>query len=616
MIIQRKAHIAGIVSLLILILSAFYLFASPKLFDSDFWWHIATGRYILASGSLPDSDPFSFTSSLEENKNLHPIRENFILKQYWLGQVIFYFVYKHTGATGIILLRALLLTMTLVLVLWRLRRWDVSLPLSFIFSFTLLTIIGRSIGERPVLFTIFFTAVIFFILEDFKDKRDKRIFLLLPLMVLWANLHGGFIIGVVIITVFMLGEGLKIVFKKVAYAKYEIVLFYTATVLALGFSFINPTGWDAFIIAFSGKYKLFVAGIQEYQSPIFYYRTKLSPIDYGYVALSAIFLIVLIFKNRKVDLTHAILVSGLFCASVFAIRFLVFYSIIATMILGKETDTFLRRLLATKISERTNSRLSAVLICACLVSSILFAIGMGVFKDIRFGVAAGYSVPESAVNFIEKNKLQGNVLNDFGYGGYISWRLYPWKKTFIDTRALNLTVMHEYGWIMSAVKSLSNKELASGKVPLWKRLLNHYDINLIFLSIFDIFGQVPSIMFELAEGNEWVPVYCDQISFIFVKNTKQNKEIIAKAKLSKEVMYDTVIMAATRRAIQNKGNFIYLVSIGETFYRMGRLNDALTAYRYAMKRLPSPQIQDRINQIENEIRNIEEKRTKRIKKTG
>jgi hypothetical protein len=73
------------------------------------------------------------------------------------------------------------------------------------------------VGERPVLVTIFFTALTFFILEDFKVKKDKRIFLLLPLMVLWANLHGAFIIGILIITVFMFAEGLKIFLKKAAY---------------------------------------------------------------------------------------------------------------------------------------------------------------------------------------------------------------------------------------------------------------------------------------------------------------------------------------------------------------------------------------------------------------
>jgi hypothetical protein len=600
----KKIYLIGAVALLIFVLSTFYFFATFSLFDSDFWWHISTGRYIVTNGSLPDSDPFSYTSVLEENKNLHPLRENFILKQYWLSQIIFYILYKYTGAAGIILLRASLLTATLIFVLWRLKRWSVSLPISFIFAFILSCVMARSIGERPVLFTILFTVVVFFILEDFKEKKDKRIFLLPPVMLLWANLHGGFILGVVMIMVYMIGEGIKIIINKSTYTRHEIILFYSATIMALGFSYINPTGWDAFLITFSAKYKPFTIDIQEYQSPIFYFKNKFYPIDYAYVAIALIFPIILVLRNKKLDLTHIILLSGLIFMSLSGARFIVFYSTIAAMVLGKETDTLLNGFLNSRISERFSSRLSFVLAFACLVSSIIFAVGIFKLDYFRFGIASGYSVPKNAVDFIESNNLKGNILNDFGYGGYITWRLYP-EKTFIDSRTLNLTVMAEYGWMMNAVKTLSDKELAPGKVPLWRRILEHYNINLIFIAPIDVYGQAPKIIFELVESNSWVPIYCDPLSIIFIKNNKQNREIIARTGLSKEMVYNTLIYAAVRGAIRNEVNYVYLSTVGKTFYRMGRLKDALTAYEYAMKRLPSPQIQNDINKIESELKTRE-----------
>ena len=50
----------------------FLTFLKVDLWDYDFWWHIATGRYIVETGSLPDKDPFSYTSTLEENKISSP----------------------------------------------------------------------------------------------------------------------------------------------------------------------------------------------------------------------------------------------------------------------------------------------------------------------------------------------------------------------------------------------------------------------------------------------------------------------------------------------------------------------------------------------------------------
>jgi hypothetical protein len=598
----KKTYLIGIFSLIIFFLSVFYFFASFSLFDSDFWWHVSTGRYIVTNRSLPDSDPFSFTSALDENKNLHPQRENFILKQYWLSQIIFYLLYKNAGAAGIILLRALLVTLTLIIVLWRLRRWSVSLPICFIFLSFLLTIIVRSIGERPVLFTILFTALTFFIIEDFKGKRDKRIFLLSPVMLLWSNLHGGFILGAVMIMVFMVGEGMKMVVNKSTYTKREIILFYTATIMALGFSFINPTGWDAFIITFSSKYKPFSKDIQEYQSPIFYFRYKVYPLLYGYVILALIFPLILILRNKRVDLTHIVLLSGLLFMSLSASRFIIYYSTIAVMVLGREVDTVLNGLLSGRISEKINSKLSSALIVACLVSSILFAVGIFKLEYFRFGIASGYSVPEKAADFMATNSLQGNIFNDYGYGGYITWRFYPLKKTFVDTRSLNLTVMAEYAWITDAVESLAGKKLAPGKIPLWERLLEHYDVNLILLAPFDVQGRIPRIIFKLTESNKWVPVYCDPISVIFIKNIDQNRRIISRAKLSKDIVYNTLIYATVLGAMTNKVNYVYLASIGQTFYKMGRLKDALVAYKYAMKRLPSPQILSEIDKIESELK--------------
>ena len=181
---------------IIILFAAFILsYLSFSLWDYDFWWHIATGGYIVSTGSLPDKDPFSYTSSLEENRNPFPEWENFILKQYWFSQIIFYLIYDNTGPAGIIILRALLLTMTLIMVLWRLQRWHVSFPVSFIFIFILFLATLKTVGERPVLITILFTAVVLFLLEDFKDSRTRRIFLLAPLMLLWSNMHGGLLLG-------------------------------------------------------------------------------------------------------------------------------------------------------------------------------------------------------------------------------------------------------------------------------------------------------------------------------------------------------------------------------------------------------------------------------------
>src|SRR4030043_2207489 len=136
---MKNKSIKIIVLLIFLILfSAFFLqFLRMDLWDYDFWWHIATGRYILTEGHLPGKDPFSFTSTMEENRNLFPERENFLLKQYWLAQVLFYIVFDYIRPTGIIFLRALILLFSVPIVCWQLHRSGGRFYISFDFVFVL-----------------------------------------------------------------------------------------------------------------------------------------------------------------------------------------------------------------------------------------------------------------------------------------------------------------------------------------------------------------------------------------------------------------------------------------------------------------------------------------------
>ncbi len=594
---------------IIILFAAFILsYLSFSLWDYDFWWHIATGRYIVETGSLPDNDPFSYTSILEENKNPFPEWENFILKQYWLSQIIFYLIYDNTGPAGIIILRALLLTMTLIMVIWRLQRWHVSFPVSFIFIFILFSTTLITTGERPVLITILFTAVVLFLLEDFKDSKSRRIFLLAPLMLLWSNMHGGVVIGAGIIIVYMLGEGINIFLKRSAYTKKEMFLFYGAAALAIVASSVNPTGWDALFIAINipFKYQVIHQGVQEYISPYDFYRYKMYPLLFEYIFLVLLFPIVLVLRNKKMDLTHIMLLSVFAIASISASRFVIYYAIAGTMILGREADILITSLLRKKLSAVNYKKITIGLTIASLISaSFYFAGNIYGFKYPNFRIASGYSIPEKAVDFIDKNKLSGNMFNDYAYGGYIAWRLYPYHKTFIDTRALNISVRLEYEWMSNAVEKIDSTDntTSTAKRPLWEMLLNHYDINYIVLSLTDRFSQVPPLIFTLAESDDWVPVYSDRMSVIFVKNTEQNNDIIRKNQIPKERIYNMIIYRSAGHALDNKINSRSLISVGETFYKMGRLEDSLKAYKYALDRMPGDAaIKERIRQIESELK--------------
>jgi len=569
--------------LLFFLLVAICLFSIP-LWDGDFWWHIGTGRFIVENKMLPRSDPFSFTSQIPENKNLYPEREKFILTQYWLAQILFFLIFKYLGPVGIITLRNVLLISCLIIVIIILKKRGI--PFYLILPFTILLFISslKFTGERPVLFTILFTLLSFVLLESYVLNKTKTLYFLPLLMLLWANLHGGFILGNAIIVLFMLTEGVKFLFKKSSLSEKEILIFYGIGLISIILSGINPNGFNSFYITFSKEFYPFTKGIQEYAPTIEnIYKIKLIRPDYGHLILLGLTIITFALRNKKFNLSNLIILLFFAIASFQALRFTIYFSLISSFVLPQELHKWIKEDFKSPKYEHVFGH---VLLIVSMVSLFLYIFG---FQRIGVPNISELSKPisqiEGAVNFVEKNKPQGNMLNSYGSGGYIAWRLYPAYSTFIDSRGINLTVMYEYGWIFEGTESIYAEKLPAGKVPLWKRLLNHYRINFI-ISEFHIFGHLPNLLLLLLDDPEWVPVYIDFSSIVFVRDIPEHKEIIKRYKKDKRIIFNYLIANLSSTALKHDYNPRSLVSLGKLFVKIGNINDAIKAYELALKKMP------------------------------
>jgi hypothetical protein len=590
-------------SIIVLLFSTFLLyFLHFKLWDYDFWWHVATGKYIVTEGHLPEKDPFSFTSAMDENKNPFPKWEDFMRKQNWLADSFFYLVFDFFGPKGMICLRSILLILTLLVVNRYLLKAGVSLFWALIASFLLFYKLTQYIGERPVLFSILFTALVFSLVANFKNSRSKKILFLIPIMILWSNLHGGFVIGDIMVLIFIFGEGLKTIVGKSDYTKREKFLFFGTAIGAIVFSFINPTGWDAFPIALSHKYDILKVSIQEWQSPLYFIKEKIYPLDYGYLISVLMLPVLVIIRRRKLDLNYVLLLSGFLYESLRSARLVIFYMILAIMVMGRELDLSLKGFIIKKWSSKAFRRIEYGLAAAAFCSILLFMFTKLGNGKIEWDVSK-FSVPVAAVDFIERNKIEGNMFNSFANGGYIAWRLYPWKKNFIDSRSLNIKVMSEMDIILGA-KDFDNTDSQERKDPLWEKLLDHYRIEFLFISPVDYYGQIFPLIFKLTESDKWTPVFSDPTSVIFVRNTGRDADLIKKYKLSKDYVYNDIIYKCSLFAVANKTNPRYLVSLGEAFYKIGKLEDALKAYKYAYKRWQTPETRKKIDELESEVKRM------------
>jgi hypothetical protein len=226
--------------LLLIVLSAVLCLGlfSPEIRDSDFWWHLRTGQYIVETHSLPVPDPFAYTTAAAPLAYAgEGAVRHFNLTHEWLAQVLLYSAYRVGGFPGVVLFRALLLAAFCGLagfVAWRRsgvpdRGWMAGLAAAAIaFPFAL---------DRPQLFTYLFLALTVVVLES-----RRRLWLLPPLFLIWANCHGGFFLGWVVLAAYCAEALVARVRGKSLPEERALWPWSAVAVLASG---INPNGFRA-----------------------------------------------------------------------------------------------------------------------------------------------------------------------------------------------------------------------------------------------------------------------------------------------------------------------------------------------------------------------------------
>lgn len=167
---------------------------STEFADTDAWWHLATGRYIVTQHRLPVPDPFSYTTS--GAKPAYPGEEatrRFNLTHEWLAQAALYVLYSIDGFPALVLWKGFLLALLCLTTghIARLRTgstiWGVAASLAAA------SLAVEFAHDRPSILSFVFTATFIAIFEE-----DRWLWLLPPLALVWANCHGGFFLGWVV----------------------------------------------------------------------------------------------------------------------------------------------------------------------------------------------------------------------------------------------------------------------------------------------------------------------------------------------------------------------------------------------------------------------------------
>jgi hypothetical protein len=388
-----------------------FVFDSGSIADPDIWWHLRNAEALVQQHVIVRRDFYSFTAAGSRWIN-----------EAWLSEVPYYLAWRSFGIRGIYLVMLVeteLILMGVFALSWLASR---NVKAAFISSWLALWLATVSFGPRTLLAGWMCLVIELLILERFSHGRDHT-WWLVPLFVLWVNLHGSWLIGLSLLVVFCAcglvdGAWGRIEAKRrTSPQRNKLALVLSGCVAAL---FLNPYGYHLVFYPFNFAFqqKLNVNHIDEWMSLDFHgLRGKIV-----FVMLAATIVMALVRKRRWTLHELAFTLIGFYAAMTYS-RFLFLAAIVFTPILAKELD-FLPPYRASIDKVWLN-----VALIAAIVAGVVWRFPSPDF--LMRDTVRNY--PVKALGYLQNFRPQGSVFNDCLWGGYLLWNVRD-IPVFIDSR--------------------------------------------------------------------------------------------------------------------------------------------------------------------------------------
>lgn len=461
-------------------------------FDGDLPRHILSGNLILQTGHVSTTDIFSFRTTGYPS-----------FPHEWLAQVLLAAAYNVLGLDGIVLLTALVVTLTWGLVYRQAMRRSNSL-----FSALSLTALGVAAAQihvlpRPHVFTYLLAAIWITVLENLEENKRQAGWALPLIMLIWVNTHGMFVLGIFILGIYLVGDFLSQP-SKAWFTSPRTRFLLIVSGLSILATFVSPTGpgiWET--IASLGSNAYITSKIPEYRSANFHL-----PETWPFLILLGLALMSFARSREKIGWKDLLLMAAFTGLALYSSRMIPIFAIIGVPITARAVAGWLRSeapqsrvwSLEANIS-RTNAAASGLVwVAAVMVGALLllrsgYAIdpgGAGNAFDRRF-------FPVEAAGWLKAHPQSGHMFNEFDWGGYLLLSLWPEQQIFMDghTHIYGERLTREYEQVIT---------LSEG----WQNVFTKYNIHWVIMR-----RQAPLVQ-ALIALDTWEIAYEDTTTTILV----------------------------------------------------------------------------------------------------
>ncbi len=448
--------------------------------DPDLWWHLKAGEQMIDTRSIPRTDDYSFTKQGSE-----------WVAHEWLSEVIMAAIYRLTGLVGLVTIFSLII----VIVFWLMYRRCDGRPYAAGVAILLAAAASSPLfGVRPQMLTLLLASIYIVLLERFNPKdHTRRLWWLVPLMLLWVNLHAGFALGLALIGLYIVRAVLDGDWDQVR--PLLIVLIVCTAVVPL-----NPNGFRMFSYPYETlTSESMAAFIQEWASPDFHQSTYL---PLAVLLLSTFAAMALSPTRASLGEIFLVLITAL--GALRSVRHIPIFSLFAAPVLAKHLWAIAKERGWDKALTGAEARPTGIKLLINILL-LLSPLALGVSRVWHFAShQRNYETlrnPVAAVEFLKSQRLPGPIYNRYGWGGYLIYQLYPEYRVYIDGRA------DVYGDAFFA-EAMRVYDGAGD----WSSSLDRRGINTVLIS-----PDAPLASLLRNDEGKWKVVYEDNDAIIFTR---------------------------------------------------------------------------------------------------
>jgi hypothetical protein len=389
--------------------------------DPDLWGHLIAGREILAHGTLPDHNPYSYSAP-----------DYLWLHHEWLSELAMGWAYGWFGIAGLKLLKLACVAATISFTAAAMGEAGALIGVQAMMLITVALVFAPMMQTRPQLFDYMGLSVVIWMLQRHRARADTALWPIIPITALWANLHGGFFLAPFALGIYGavtatedLAHGVGI--KRGA----RIIAIAIAALAASAITFAIPLAretWHTLIL--SVRNPLTSGNISDWRPtlavavesfshggpPAFFYATVLAMLAAGIVAP--------LLTPRAIQLPNLAVAAAMFVLALTATR----NDSLAAIALAPLIARHVSALIAS--DDAAAARKMPIAMQFPVAIAALF---FGFNTRVVTGPIDASDYPRHAIDFMNSHHLRGNVLADFGWGATVIYDL-PGSLDFIDGR--------------------------------------------------------------------------------------------------------------------------------------------------------------------------------------